>query len=309
MRRSSFRFLFRAAVTAAALFIVSALTLVGPLNYSFSASAVKAKQEAGVPVDKLISQAQELTLEKKRRAATSLLVEALNSGAYKEYEQQKLKNSLNQLSTMFYTDEAQRLYALGESLLYSDESSAKSRYKEALALEEGHLTILLSLAHHSLTQRECDEALNWIKQAQQSNPFYPDLKLAQLQAFQCGNQWGKVKSLVALQKGSNEAVNFYYEILRAALMIHEGQMEEATKHLSALERQNSEFPELYYWKWKAGQAKTRSWIFDGQKYIFQCKNISNDLRRRFHKEPFLCSRVEEVTKSLEGIGELPEESL
>lgn len=246
----------------------------------------------------IITKAQNLSLQRDRLQATQILIRAAEKEKVGGKAHKSLLASLEQLSTMFYSEKAQREYELAESLLGGKDELAISKYQAAMGLEEGNLTILVGLAAVLIKNADCAKAGGIIETAKTFNPFSQDLRVLQIKNQICLDtnkpDLAKIKDEATfLEPGS-----LWLSEARFLLAYWSGEEERAKIFLKEFGHKDAKYPEFYYWKWKVFENMKQERALAGQTYLELCKSLSFEKRKRYRLEPMLCSRIAEVEKDL-----------
>ncbi len=266
--------------------IVVALFFLGSVVWAVPAAVSETYKD-------IIEKAQNLSLQKDRLQAMSILVGALK----KEKKPQALKELSSNLETVakiFYSDKAQQTYELALSLASTDLAMSVNKMNEAVRMEPDNISIELALVRSQLAQNDCDGANNRIAKYKDLLPYLEDLRLHQMQALVCS---GKLEEYVNAKtlpdyKKSNES--FRWQVLEIEYYFRANLPNKAREAAQNCIKLDEKFPESYFWLWKAeNDLKVKS-DKSAQKYLSLCKTLSNRQARQFFWDPLLCRRTTEV---------------
>jgi tetratricopeptide (TPR) repeat protein len=256
----------------------------------------------------LIEKAFQLSIQKDRLQAISVLVGA----ARKEYPRGNLPKDLAQalyeVSTVFYTDKGQQLFELGLSLKQMDPAMAQTKLNEALRTEPEHLLVLIELARLQIVLNDCDSALKQIQKIRDKNPYFEDSRLAFAQAALCAGKLGDFFSERKQQDEKRRSKDIFWLILDVEHAFKTGAFDRGLEIGQQLQKLDAQFSELYYWNWKLFKEKklASQSLEAGQKYLAVCKSVTPKALRTYGAEPRVCRRVTEVESevklSIEKVG-------
>lgn len=246
----------------------------------------------------LISAAENLSLQKDRLQATQILVRALQKekslAARKE-----LLASLHELSEVLYTEKAQHLFELGESLRLGQPALALERYGEALRLEPGNIAVLRAMARAQLTLGTCDRVSDTAAQGLELNPYSEELLLLRAQALSCLSRTKDSKLVLEKIDVKKSPLRFYFEAVRVQNLVFEDKLGLAEEDLKKLIEQDPTFAESYYWMGQI-KAKQKSDPLEwNQKYVRLCQALTPAIRRKYVNEPRLCLERKNVEQQIE----------
>lgn len=244
----------------------------------------------------LIEKAFQLSIQKDRLQAISVLV----GSARKEYPRGNLPKDLIQalyeVSTVFYTDKGQQLFELGLSLKQMDPALAQAKLNEALRAEPEHLLILIELVRLQVALNDCDSALKQVQKIREKNPYFEDSRLAFAQAALCAGKLSEFLSERKQQDDKRRSKDVFWLILDVEHGFKTGAFDRGLEIAQQLQKLDMQFPELYYWNWKLFKEKklASQSLEAGQKYLAVCKSLTPKALRSYGAEPRVCRRVTEV---------------
>lgn len=246
----------------------------------------------------IIDKAYNLSLQKDRTQAVTILQSALKKEMKKSSAQRDLLTAIDQVSKVFYSDKAQQLYELGLSLRTTDPAMALSRLQEAARLEPDNMSIEVALLRQALSSGDCDGAQSKSAKRKELFAALEDLRLILAQASLC---LGKLDDYALLRnavdlKSSGYAI--HWQMADSEYNLKQKSYSKALEAATSAQKQDSSFPESYYWQWRiSNEAKVRSERF-GQKYLSLCKVLSSRQQRQYLAEPLLCRRTADVESFL-----------
>lgn len=275
--------------------IVAALFFFSHTALEFSAKAETYKD--------IIEKAQVLASQKERSQAITLLNSAIkkenkkNSGASRE-----LYQSIEDISSLFYSDKAQQLYELALSLYSTDSNLALAKLAEASKLENDNLTILIETARIS-SGADCAMISKQFQKLQETNPYSELVQLALLQAAVCNGEFDKYVQLKTFPiEAKSEALQIFWLDAEIEYLLKQNQTRKAKDILNQMQKLSKNYPSLWYWTWKLESDSKQKADKSGPKYISSCKSISTREERQFRINPMVCRRVAEVESYLKKLG-------
>ncbi len=246
----------------------------------------------------LISKSQNLSLQHDRLQACQILIRALqkenkNSSAYRE-----LRTSLDNLSGVFYTDQAQATFAQGESLLETKPKEAIDKFQEALKLEDGNMAILKALARAQLRIDDCRGADTNIKNAENFDSVSAEYHLLRLQALDCHKDFDALNEELKEKDIDLDGIEKFMKVFSVDENFQKKDFKKARQQLSLWETQSPDYPEVYFWKWQISNAQGVPDKVSGQKYLQLCKAMTARKRKSFNLDVDLCKSTEDVEAKL-----------
>lgn len=239
----------------------------------------------------LIEKAYNLSLQKDRTQAVSILVGALKRESRKSVAQKELASALEQVSKVFYSDKAQQLYELALSLKFTDSPTALSKLQEAARLEPENISIEIALARQLLSNNDCDGASALITKYKDLAPAIEEIRLVQGQAKVCLGQFPAylaIKNNLDLKQSS---FALFWQTLESEYFFKTGAFPKALESALAAQKLDPNLPEAHYWQWKAEKQKSPK---AAQKYLSLCKTLNSRQQRQYLPEPQLCRRTAEI---------------
>jgi hypothetical protein len=298
-----------AALAAASLYLLSSLAQAAPKEKPSALTAPVASPSGHLESYRdLISKAHNLTLQRDRLQATQVLVHGLqretkNSFAYKE-----LLQSLDELSGLFYTDKAQSLNSLADSLTETKPKEATEHYQEALRLEEGNLSILKSLARTQLQQGDCDHADGAVKLAEGIHPYSAEVKLLRLQVLDCQKNIEALGAALSAKDLDLEGVERFAKGLQAKELLRKKDLRKAKSLIAAWETAAPDYPEVWYWKWQLSLLQEPADHTSAVRYVQLCQNLSPRKKKSYNLDLELCKGREKAEAFLKSNGVEPSPS-
>lgn len=237
----------------------------------------------------IIQKAQSLTLQQDRLQASQVLVRVIKSEGYNKKAQEELKKTLNDISTLFYTEKTQRIFEYAKSLLRESPQESTEKFKEAVKAEPDNILVLLWVARLSMVSGKCDEANTSIIKALEINPFYAPLQLADLQVKACLQAIDPLNKSVAEYKPLETQYPLYFNMILVQKFFTQKQYPEATYHIEKAKQIDKEFPEIYYWESQILEKQELPFKEAASRYIRTCKTISKADYFKYELEPRLCN--------------------
>ncbi len=235
---------------------------------------------------------QELVLKGGRPEAVRQLNQKILE-VKKESERQPILDLLDRVSSLFYTDQGQKLYEAGVGTIWSQPLRAKSLLREALEKEPAQLLVLQALAIVQLIEKNCKEAKGDLQKISED---YPHSKMNQLLSWQADLCLGDAEPMLTempeiLKKWTGLEKEFG-EYLHQKALVTAGKRPQLKTVLEKL----SDFPEVYALSIKAAQARSEKLNREElDKYLALCRNLNTNLRRKYMFEPHLCSELNEIS--------------
>jgi predicted Zn-dependent protease len=246
----------------------------------------------------IIEKAYNLSLQKDRSQATTILVNAIkqeNSVSPNSQNIIELKKALQQVTSLFYSDRAQQAYELAISLRKTDAAGAQQKITEALRMEPDNRTLFIELQRNQIAKGDCSAALDAIVKERLKDPFDEELLLSLAQAEVCLGKWDlfvKSKENTDLKKS---ALSKYWVSLEIEQALFDKNIAKAKELLLQLTKADANYPAVDYWTWRlsAGSNKAAA----AEKYLKQCKNISPMTYRQYMTDVNLCRKLSEIEAS------------
>jgi hypothetical protein len=271
---------------------VAAKATVLPADLSVPSSAASHKSEKGGETletyHDLITKAQNLTLQRDRLQTSQVLTrgirrETRGTAAYKE-----LVRTLEELTSVFYTEKAQGLYASAGSLMDAKPREAIDVLQEALRLEDSNLTLLEAVARLHLRLGECDKADVAVVSAENVDAFSPAVKLLRLQTLSCQKNFDLLGATMAADLADLEPLEKYLHGLQIDEQLRKKDFKKAKTLLTAWETQTPSYPEVYYWKWRISEASENVDRAAVVRYTQLCQGMTPRKRKSFEDDVELC---------------------
>lgn len=242
----------------------------------------------------IIEKAYNLSLQKDRTQAVTILLGALKKESKKSAAQRELLGAIDQVSKIFYSDKAQQLYELGLSLRSTDPNLALSKLQEAARLEPDNISIEVAIVRQALSANDCDGAQNRISKRKELIAAVEELKLVAAQAALC---LGKIEEYVLLKSGQDfkkSNLNLHWQLAETEYFLKTKSYGKAHENVAAAQKIDAGFPETYYWQWKIAAETKQKGEKPAQKYLNVCKKLNSRQQRQYLPEPLLCRRATEV---------------
>ena len=275
-------FLRRAALIGVALFI---------FKNAFAAPADTKSKKAETSKD-IVEKAYNLSLQKDRSQAITILVNAIKQENSRSLTTVELKKALQQVSYLFYSDRAQQTYELALSLRKTDPAQAFQKMAEALRMETDNLTLFNEMQRMILIKGDCSAALDNLNKERLQDPFDENLQLLQAQAQVCVGNWEDYKKSRDGNDIKKTGLQKFWLPLEMEHALYEKNLQKAKETLLNLQKLDPKYPEITYWQWRV--AATADKAAFAQKYVKECKNISATAYRQYMTDVNLCRKVVEV---------------
>jgi lipopolysaccharide biosynthesis regulator YciM len=260
------------------------LTLIFSSAVSWSADAVTS--DATTYRD-AIKKAQALTLKQDRIEATKLLVTAIQNEPSKK-GQDELTKTLTEISTLFYTEKAQKLFEYAKSLFRENGNEALEKFQEALVIEPNNLQIQLWMARFQLRQGKCNDAFATVSKTLETNPFYTSADLIKVQSQIClQKDEGLLQEDEMIRKIST-SYPMYFQLLMAQEEFNKKNYPEAEARIQKAEMLDKNFPEIYFWKTHILEKQEKEFKDSAAKYVRGCKGLAKADYLKYEFEPRTC---------------------
>jgi hypothetical protein len=242
----------------------------------------------------IIEKAYNLSLQKDRNQAVTVLLGALRKESKKSVAQKELSGALEQVSRVFYSDKAQQLYELALSLRTTDPSLALSKLQEAARLEPDNISIEVALARLALSNGDCAGAAGRLLKQKDLVPVLEELRLVAAQTALCQGRFTDYTALRNPAEWKNSSFSSFWQTAEMEYLYRTGAFTKTEDLSLALQKQDPGFPEPLYWQWKTEVELKQKPDKAGQKYLSQCKTLNSRQQRLYLSEPMLCRRTTEV---------------
>lgn len=249
----------------------------------------------------IIQKAQNLTLQQDRLQASQVLVRVIKSEMYNKKAQEELKKTLNDISTLFYTEKTQKFYEYAKSLLRESPVEAAEKFKEAIKVEPDNILILLWMARLAMVTGKCEEASASITKALEVNPFYPQLQLTDLQIKACLQVIEPLNKAASEYKYLETLYPLYFNMVLVQKFFTQKQYPEATYHIEKAKQIDKEFPEIYFWESQILEKQELFFKDAASRYIRGCKTIAKADYLKYELEPRLCHEFKTFEVEYKGI--------
>lgn len=233
-----------------------------------------------------VKSAREKLLAKDRVGAAKILIQAIKLAPSKE--KPELIDELDKLTSVFLTEDGQKIYEMAESLLYSESAGAESKYAEALSLEDSNLQVMSGLVRAHLGKNKCDNARELLVQMTKMNPYQGEIKFLEALTNHC-QKLNKLDNDLNFGKGE---LRPYWQLLYIRQLLGDNKIREARSQLRELK--DWDHPEVAYFEFKARSPNSDEALDFAQKYVDKCKAMTPAMRRKFKFEPRLCAHVSEA---------------
>jgi hypothetical protein len=244
--------------------------------------------------DPIIQKAQDLTLAKDRAGACKALVAAIDSEKSAAANTKKYLRALEDLSEIFYTDRAQKLFLEAEGQLLNHGRKVVDQFEEVRALEPGNVKVLKTLISLRLEERDCGAAEKLSEEASSLNPYSPELQALRVQVALCADKVDSAKLLQTKFAESLKGLKSANEFIGLWIAANKKNWDEVRKRITEFKGADANHPEVLYWRVKIEGAagSLRGELLD--KYLSICQRDYVQLRRAYAWMPSLCSQRREM---------------
>ena len=237
----------------------------------------------------VIQRAQNFALDQDRLQAMQILTKELkNLSSENKRAIDAVEKSLDEISTMLYTEKGQKLFEYAKSLFHESSQESMEKFQEALAVEPNNILIQTWIARLSLKQGKCEDAAQSIQKGLDLDPYYQPAWLVKTQALIC------LQRSEELLKEANElrkletSYPIYYQVLMAQEALNKKDFLLAENHLHKAEQIDKGFPEIYFWKTQALEKQDKDIKETVVKYIKSCKAMTKKDYAHYELEPRTC---------------------
>lgn len=261
-------------------------------NVNRAAQATRLKSEENF--QDLIHKARNLTLQQDRLQASQVLLRGLSRESRGSTAYRELLRTLENLSTVFYTEKAQSLFAAAEAIVDSRPKEALEAYLEAYKVEERNVSILTGLARAYLKTDDCDRADARVKSAEEINPYASDVRLLRLQVLGCQKNFELLAGKLNQKDLDLESNERFVRSIQIQEALSRKDFKKVKMILTQWETSAGDYPEVYFWKWKVsrdGETQDRS---AANKYVQLCQALTPRKKRTFAPDVDLCKGKEAV---------------
>jgi tetratricopeptide (TPR) repeat protein len=178
-----------------------------------------------------------------------------------------------------------------------DPSLALSKLNEASRAEPDNLSILLETQSVLIGTGDCSAALKLGDKILETDPYSEMAKLHSAQAAVCLGNFEQSLTYAPADIAKS-ALSLYWQEAQVERMFKKSEFSEALDKLTQMEKQNPNYPETSYWRWKIEAEQKLKNEKSGQKYVAACRKITPRQFRELNPDPNLCRRVAEVENSL-----------
>jgi len=242
----------------------------------------------------IIEKSYNLSLQKDRTQAVSILLSALKRESKKSTAQRELAAALEKVSEVFFSDKAQQLFELALSLRISDPASAQSKLQEAARLEPENISIEIAIARQSLAANECDNAYSKIQKYRELSPYIDELKLVIAQSLVCQGKMDEYLNLKSAADAKTLKLSIFWQETEVEYLFKTGSLAKSRDLILTVQKKDAAFAEAYFWQWKIEQQMKLKSDIAAHKYISLCKMLNSRQERQYLAEPRLCRHTSEV---------------
>lgn len=254
----------------------------------------------------LIQKAQNLTLQHDRLQASQVLIRSIQREQKGSVAHKELMKTLEELTTVFYTERAQSTYVLGESLIETKPREAIDAYAEALRLEDGNVAALKALARAHLFLSECDKADGYVRSAEGLNPFSPEVILLRVQVLGCSKNSDGLEAKMAAAQTDLEPLMKYARGVEIKDLARRKEYKRAKALLASWETLAPGYPEVLFWKFELSRLSSAPIERSAAvQYSQACQNMTARTRKSFNLDVELCKGKVAVDAFLRESGSKP----
>lgn len=242
----------------------------------------------------LILKAQNLSLQQDRLQASQVLIRGMEREPKASVAFKEMARSLEDLTSVFYTEKAQSFASTGDSLAEEKPKEAVDSYLEALKSEDANVSILKSLARTYLRIDECDKAEARVKNAEDMNPYSPEIKLLRIQTLLCQKKFDELSQrLDRADTGEFAGVEKYLSGVKINEAIREKDLKRARAELGEWETKAPGYPEIHFWKWELSKLGNGPGDrAEASKYVQSCQALPVRKRKLYALDVSLCRAKE-----------------
>lgn len=247
---------------------------------------------AGISV---IEQAQALALKKNRTEACAVLKRALATSSAPA-ARAKLKEALQQISRVPFTDKGQRNFEGGQAVLFENPELALTQFKDALTLEDGNVAVRLGLARVYVIRNDLDAARTELKLARELNPYDSEVALLDARAMVGQKNFELSRERLKGVPAADRWQEAFASYLQAQDYLQQGQGARAAEILNRVIGEAPKFPEAHYYLARADRPRAAESHL--RHYVGLCRTLTARDRRTFALEPRLCANQKEAEDEL-----------
>lgn len=270
-----------------------------PSNKKTISVKPKVRSPHGENYRDLIAKAEQLTLQHDRVQVSRVLSGGLAQETKGSFAYREIQKKLNELTSVFYSEQGQALYTLGETMAEARPKEAIDKFVEAQKFEQGNTTILRGLVLIELKGDECDRAEATLEQLRESNELFAELKILAAQVLICKKEFGEISKSLSVPSGTVDEMTKVTKSIVARAMWMNADM-KGLKSLLTSSDQGNWSPEYYFWKWMYQTTNETPDIILGQRYVQECDNMPARRRKELELDISLCKakqRVQELLKN------------
>ncbi|MEQ1664216.1 MAG: hypothetical protein ABL927_02445, partial [Bdellovibrionales bacterium] len=245
-----------------------------------------------------IEEVREQLIEKNRETAARILNEMIDK-AKSTSEKQKLIKELHMASSLFFSNEGQKLFELAESIRFSGQQGYQNKYEEALKKEGSNWSVLAGQVLGFLSVKKCKAAVDSIKKAEEIDSYRIENRLMRFASQICeGTKTDSETSsdLKIEEEQLSKETKSVYKTLVAQIDYLYGKLLGAQKFIQEVEDLDASYPTPYFlsWDWTSNEATSDIRLEKAQKYLNLCKSVTFEIRKKYYWDAELCSKTEVV---------------
>jgi hypothetical protein len=166
------------------------------------------------------------------------------------------------------------------------------QYEDALKREPLNSRAMAGYTLALIAAKNCKKALLETAKIEDIDPVLPELKYLKFRTQVCADAT-QLAEKSEMELDADHFNPLYRKNVRAQEQILLGKPEEALDFARQAMQLDDKFPQAYYWAFKA-LYKDNLGVDEAQRYLYLCKGISSETRRRYTYEPELCMQTDEV---------------
>lgn len=244
-----------------------------------------------------IDQARELILRRSRKEACELLTRHVDASTSLKVKQ-KLSGERTKLAQVFFSDRGQKSFEAGRGLLHSNPEMAQSNFEKSMELEDGNTLVARGLMRVAILRGQCERARSYLADAIKLDSADPELHLFELKLLSCARKFDEFNQRLKDYKFTSREHQSFVDYLSGLNSHLEGRNRIAVEKLAKFMADHPQFPEAYYWGYKASIVLLRPNKDWAQKYLKICSALTDKERNLILQEPEVCSHLKEVESEL-----------
>ncbi len=250
--------------------------------------------------DELIKKAKKLILLRDRLQACQILSRSAKKWDYTSAEAKEIRESLNELSRIFFTEKAQQSFEFARSKSYSKWNEATESFLQAQKEEPKNLLVLEYLSYQYLHRGDCKKVLENADLALQMNPYDKTFYAIKAQALACLNLSQELQLLfTSITPDWNMNTMPAWILAKVQSFFQLKRYVEMEMAIEKLQELQPDFPETDYWRGLLYEKTNQDPHSTYKSYLEKCKLQNNELRQKYPWEPRVCLASSEVQEKIE----------